>query len=583
MLAADVAGYSRLMRADESGTLAELKAHRSAVFEPAIAEHGGRIVKLMGDGLLAEFASILDAALCAVAMQRALAERNAALPAERRMLFRMGLNLGDVLIEGEDIYGDGVNVAARLEALAEPGGIAISEPVHQQVSGKIDLAFEDKGTRRVKNLPDPIRVYCANPATDPGSAAQDSDGPASREDGGAGDGLPAIAVLPFANMSGDPEQDYFSDGISEDIITELSRFRSLRVIARNSAFTYKGRAVRAEEVGRDLGVAYMVEGSVRKSGHRVRVTAQLIETASGKHLWAERYDRELEDLFDLQDEITRAVAAAVEPELGRVELARARQKPPENLSAWDRYQRGLWHSYKDTKADNAAALRELRQAIALSPDFAPPYAVAAEVLFQEVIGGYRHFAGQSVDEAVALAETAVALDDKDALGHTVLGRMKLLQCRHEESLAALEAAVALNPSYADAHHGLGFSLIFSGRPAEAVPRFETSIRLSPYDPRISSFHEMKAWALLVMGRYDAALAPASSAVRRPNAQFWAHATYTAALGHLGRREEAAAARGELLRRNPDFSADFVRRAVYYEKVPEQLERYIEGLEKAGVG
>jgi len=574
ILVADVAGYSRLMQDDEAGTLAALKDHLESLVKPKIAEHDGRIVKLMGDGILAEFASVLKAAQCALDIQTSMAERNAAAPPERQMQFRMGLNLGDVIVEDDDIHGDGVNIAARLESLAEPGRFCVSETVYQQVKNKLDAAFEDMGERRVKSFTDPIRAYRAileSTRTSPPASARE---PVFDK--------PSIAVLPFTNMSGDPQQDYFSDGITEDIITELSRFRSLRVIARNSSFTYKGRAVRAQEVGQDLGVGYMVEGSVRQAGNRVRVTAQLIATETGEHLWAERYDRDLEDIFSVQDEITRAISAAVEPELGTVERERSRRKSPESLNAWDWYQRGVWHMYQDTKAGNAEALRQLEQAIELSPEFAPPYAVSAFVLFQDIISGHRECPTESINEAFKMAEQAVALDDRDAMAHMVLGRINLLRLKHEDSIAELETATVLNPSYADAYHALGFSLIFSGRPADAVSNFEMAIHLSPYDPRISSFHEMRAWALLVMGQYEEAAKSARLSVRRPNAQIWAYATLCTVLGHLGDLDEARASLDELLKRRPDFSTDFVRKFVYYNKNPAHLERYIEGLKNAGL-
>jgi adenylate cyclase len=574
ILAADVAGYSRLMRSDEAGTLKVLKDHLDAVIAPKIAEHDGRIVKLMGDGVLAEFASVLKAVHCALEIQTLLAERNRDVAPERRMLFRMGLNLGDVLVENGDIHGDGVNLAARLEGLAEPGGLCVSDTVYQQVRNRTGTAFEDLGEQRVKGLPDPIRAYRASLATLEASQPREAGRPVFDR--------PSIAVLPFANMSGDPQRDYVSDGITEDIITELSRFRSLRVIARNSSFTYKGRSVRAQEVGRDLGVGYMVEGSVRQAGERVRVTAQLIATETGEHLWAERYDRDLEDIFAVQDEITRAVAAAVEPELGTAERERSRRKPPGSLNAWDWYQRGLWHMYQDTKSGNAEALRHLRRAIELDPDFARAYAALSLVQGLDIIAGHGENSSGFLDEALGAAEKAVALDQKDAMAHMVLGRINLLRCNHDGSIAELESAIALNPSYADAYHSLGFSLIFAGRPEDAVPQFDTAIRLSPYDPRISSFHEMRAWALLVMGHDETAAKSAHLSVQRPNAQHWAYATLSSVLGHLGRFDEARAARDELLKRKPDFSTDFVRRFVYYNKNPDHLERYIEGLVKAGL-
>ncbi len=408
ILAADVAGYSRLMRRDEAGTLAALKDQLESVIKPKIAAHDGRIVKLMGDGLLAEFASVLQATHCALEMQAALAARNRDVAPDRRMLFRMGLNLGDVLVENDDIHGDGVNVAARLEGLAEPGGLCVSDTVYQQVRNRTGTAFEDMGEQRVKGLPDPIRAYRAGLAS--------LEAPPAPEGGRPAFDRPSIAVLPFANMSGDPQQDYFSDGISEDIITELSRFRSLRVIARNSSFTYKTRPVRAQEVGRDLGVAYMVEGSVRQAGKRVRVTAQLVATETGEHLWAERYDRDLEDIFAVQDEITRAITAAVEPELATVERERSRRKSPGSLSAWDWYQRGLWHLYQDTKAGYAEALRHLERAIELHPDFAPAYAALSLVQGLDIIGGHKDASHASIDEAYRMARQAVTLDDRGRHG-----------------------------------------------------------------------------------------------------------------------------------------------------------------------
>ncbi len=354
------------------------------------------------------------------------------------------------------------------------------------------------------------------------------------------------------------------------------------MISRNSSFTYKGQAVRPQDVGRDLGVAYMVEGSVRRAANRVRVTAQLVETRSGEHLLAERYDRELEDIFAVQDEITRAIAAAIEPELGNLERERARSKPLGSLTAWDWYQRAVWYSYHDTEAAGAEALRHCRRAIEESPDFSPPYALAADVLTNDLISGFREPSGTAIDEALALAEQAIRLDDKDAFAHMILGRIKLLQCKHADSVAELRTAVALNPSFAEAYHALGFSLIFSGQPEDAVPQFDMAIRLSPFDPSISSFHEMRAWALLVQGKFEEAAKAARISVSRPHAQHWAYATLTAALGHIGELEEAARAREQLMSRKPDFSAAFVRRFVYYNENPAHLELYIDGLRKAGL-
>jgi len=335
VLAADIAGYSRLIGADKEGTLARLKAHRREVIDPKIAEHKGRIVKTTGDGLLVEFASVVDALRCATEMQTAMAERNATMPAESRIEFRIGIHQGDIVVEDGDIFGDGVNIAARLEALAEPGGICVSARVQEDVAGKLDLAFEDIGEQELKNIARPVHVFRVTAK----GVAQPNEQPLALPL----PDKPSVAVLPFTNMSSAPEQEFFADGIAEDIITALSRYPSLFVIARNSCFTYKGRAVDVKQVGRELGVRYVLEGGLRKAGNRIRVTAQLVEAETGKHVWAERYDRDLADIFPLQDEITEAVTVAVAPAIADAELHRAMRKPPGSLDAWAAYQRGLWH------------------------------------------------------------------------------------------------------------------------------------------------------------------------------------------------------------------------------------------------
>ncbi len=338
ILAADMVGYSKAMAEDEAGTLARVKAHRSELFNPAVATHNGRVVKLMGDGTLVEFASVVDAVECALSIQTALAVD------PNGISLRIGINLGDVLIDGDDVYGDGVNVAARLEPLSPEGGVCLSDMVYQNVQSRIDASFDDLGEQSLKNIDRPVRAWAWRPANaTPGPAA------ASKPD------RPSIAVLPFNNMSGDPEQEYFSDGITEDIITELSRFRDLFVIARNSSFSFKGRAVKVQEIGRDLGVGYLVEGSVRKSGNRVRVTVQLIEAASGNHVWAERYDRQLEDIFDLQDEITQAIVTQLPMRIQNARVDALRQKPSENLSAYDLFLQGRW-LYDQTSGQDERAL-----------------------------------------------------------------------------------------------------------------------------------------------------------------------------------------------------------------------------------
>ena len=371
IMAADVAGYSRLMGVDEEGTLAALKELRRELADPKIKEHRGRIVKTTGDGLLVEFASVVDAVRCAVEVQREMAERNAGVPEEQRIQFRIGINLGDIIKDGRDIYGDGVNVAARLEALAEPGGICVNRVVRDQVRDKLDFAFEDAGEQRVKNIARPLRVYHVRPGRVAGETMSAAQPPLALPD------KPSVAVLPFTNMSGDPEQEFVSDGIAEDVITALSHYPSLFVIARNSTFTYKGRAVDVKQVGRELGVRYVLEGSVRKAGNRIRVTAQLIEAGTGNHVWADRYDRDLADIFAVQDEITHALTTALAPAIADAELRRAMRKPPESLDAWAAYQRGLWHLSKANPDDDTIAQNFFRQAIDLDPTFAAGYSALA--------------------------------------------------------------------------------------------------------------------------------------------------------------------------------------------------------------
>jgi len=394
ILAVDVVGYTRLMGEDEAGTLVALKTHRQELIEPKIAEHRGRLIKLMGDGALVEFSSVIDALACAAEIQNRMAERNRQEADGPRITFRIGINLGDVIVEGDDLYGDGVNVAARLEGLAEPGGICISAKVYDEVKNKLALGYEDLGEQELKNIAEPIRVYLIVPER----AAESSKAKAGEDL--ALPEKPSIAVLPFDNMSGDPEQDFLADGITEDLITALSKIRWFFVIARNSTYTYKGKAVEVKQVARELGVRYVLEGSVRKAGNRVRVTAQLIDATSGRHVWAERYDRQIEDIFDLQDEMTLTIVGAVEPELSAAERDRVRAKPPENLDAWESYQRGLWHMWGYGRDGNLEAENLLKRATELDPGFAPAYAYGCYVQYSRVIMGW----AKEAKEALAMAE-----------------------------------------------------------------------------------------------------------------------------------------------------------------------------------
>ena len=519
IFAADVVGFSRLMERDEVGTLARLKAVRKDVVQPAISARGGRVVKLMGDGLLAEFASVIQAVEAALALQQALAGRNEAQSEDQRILLRVGINLGDIIIEGADIYGEGVNIAARLESLAVPGGIAISGKVQEEIEGKLDAAFVDGGEQSVKNIARPIRVWHWSadgvPETHPGEPLADSDDKAQTK--------PSIAVLPFDNMSEEAEQEYFADGMVEDIITGLSRIKWLMVIARNSSFTYKGKAVDIKQVGRDLGVRYVLEGSLRKATDRIRVTGQLIEAESGRHLWADRYDRKLDDLFAIQDELTMNVVAALEPSLRQAEIERVKRKRPDNLDAYDLLLRAIPLVYPAMPESTAKALPLLESALALEPDYALAHGFAAwahEVVYAR--GGLQE---ENRVGAIRHARAAIAHGRDDAIALS-LGAFVTGLVAHDRPAArhAFEAARAVSPSCALAYNLASVATVFDGDAAEAIQLAETAVRLSPVDPMNYAPWLAKALAHISRGEdeaaADAARETATSAwMRRPSLSF----------------------------------------------------------------
>jgi len=555
ILAADVAGYSRLMGADEEGTLARLKEHRRELTDPQLAEHHGRIVKTTGDGLLVEFASVVDAVRCAVAVQRGMADRNEGVPADRRIAFRVGINLGDIIIDEGDIFGDGVNVAARLEALAEPGGICVSRVVRDQVRDKLDLAFVDMGEQQVKNIARPVRAYRillgeGHRRPEPSSAAAEP-APALSD-------KPSIAVLPFQNMSGDAEQDYFVDGIVEDIITGLSRVKWLLVIARNSSFTYKGRAVDVKQVGSELGVRYVLEGSLRKAGGRVRITAQLIETATGTHVWAERYDGPLDDIFELQDQITLSVVGAIEPSLRQAEIERSKRKRPESLDAYDFYLRALLHAQVAMPGDAEKALPLLQQSLALQPDYAAAHAAAAWCHEQRYLRGGLHEADKTAGLMHARAALEAGADDATTLATAgfVIG---LIEHDYESAMNAIDHALALNGSSALAL-GLGATILaHAGRTAEAIAYGERALRLSPHDPTVYLPLTGLGIAHCAAGNFEEAAAVCNKAAQANPRFSFPCVLQTAALSRLGRANEAKAAARRVLELEPGFSiAEFVR-------------------------
>ena len=551
ILSADVAGYSRLMGADERATMDTLVAYRD-VFRRHIANRDGRVVDTAGDSVLALFDSIVEAVQCAVDVQGELEVCNADLPEDRRMYFRVGVNLGDILEQDDGtIYGNGVNVAARLESLAEPGGIWLSGSAHEQVEGKTNRSFEDVGTHAVKNIARPVRAFRVTGGETSSATAPARLRPSS--------GRPSIAVLPFDNLSGDREQEYFADGMAEDLITALSRIRWLFVIARNSTFTYRGQAVDVKRVGQELGVRYVLEGSVRKGGDRVRITAQLIEATTGNHIWAKRYDRKLADIFEIQDELTEAIAGEIEPELAEVERERAHREPPENLSAWDCYQRGLWHLWQLAAGENAEAQRLLQQAADIDPGFAPAFAGIAYSHFIDAVLGFRDTVSEDLEKARQAALRAVAIDVKDATAHCVLGRVDTALGDHSSAIAELETAIDINPSFALAHYGLALCLLLTGHPEAAIREFELAEQLSPHDPYLSLFQAVRAAAHSALGQFQQAEEYARRACRHPRASFWAYAHLAGALAGQGKSEEARAAVSTLLEIQPDFSPTFFQR------------------------
>lgn len=568
ILAADMVGYSRLIGADEEGTIARQKAHRAELIDPTIAEYRGRIVKLMGDGALVEFASVVDAVKCAVAVQEGMAGREANVPEDRQIQYRIGVNLGDIVIDGEDILGDGVNIAARLEGLAEPGGICISAKVFEEVGNKLDVGFEDLGPQDVKNIAAPVHAYCV---TLDGVQATPSTAPLPLPD------KPSIAVLPFDNMSGDPEQEYFSDGITEDLITDLSKISGLFVVARNAAFFYKGRAVKPVEVSEELGVRYLLEGSVRKAGNRVRITAQLIDPPTGYHLWAERYDRDLTDIFALQDEITEKIVAALEVTLTESEQEKVARRYTENLEAYDHFLRGR-DQVRATNETNAQAQEMFERAIELDPSFAAAYAILSYTHWR---GWYNQWSDdpKALERALEAAQKAVALDESLPLARAYLAWVYVMKGQHERAIAEAKRAIALDPNLAEAHAYLGEILNLSGRPEEGVSLVKKAMGLDPHYPANYLIYLGHAyWAL---GRYEEAIAALKRCLTRFPTSLTSHRTLAVIFSELGRKEEARTEVAEMLRISPYASLEDQK-----ERLPIKdqavLARYLDGLRKAGL-
>ena len=532
ILAADVAGYSRLMGADEEGTLDALRAIRRDLVEPKIAEHRGRIVKTTGDGLLIEFPSVVNAVRCAVEVQRAIAERNSAVPADQRIEFRIGVHQGDIIVEDGDIFGDGVNLAARLEGLAEPGGICVSGRVHADAAGKVDAVFTDLGEQRLKNIARPVRAFAARTGADPVAATTPLSPALALPD------KPSIAVLPFQNLSGDPEQEYFVDGMVEEIITALSRIRWLFVIARNSTFTYKGQAVDVKQVGRDLGVRYVVEGSVRKAGGRVRIAGQLIDAETSAHLWADRFDGGLDDVFDLQDRVATSVAGVIEPALRAAETRRVAARPTADATAYDLYLRALSIFYTLTKDGILEALRLLEQAIARDPGYGPALAWAAMCHLWCFFDGWTDEPEATRGEGMGLAKRPIEVAGDDP---AVLANAALALAQFGEDIGAMmtlvERCLALDPSSARGWYVSGLLHLWAGNAELAIEHVETSLRLSPRE-RFGAHLSVIGTAHLLNRQFDTAAAKLQLAIHERPTNPPPYRSLASCYAHMGRLDEA---------------------------------------------
>jgi adenylate cyclase len=560
IMAADVVGYSRLMETDEAGTLDTLKARRRAVLEPLVAKHRARIFKTTGDGVLVEFASAVNAVQCAVDLQQGMAAANAKESEDRHIVLRIGINLGDVMVEGSDLYGDGVNIAARLESMADPGGILVSGTAYDHIKSKVKVGFEDLGPQNLKNIAEPVRAYRV---TGTPAVAHTSSKPGADK--------PSIAVLPFTNLSGDPEQQYFSDGITEDIITELSRFRELFVIARNSSFQFRDKMVDVKQIGHDLGVGYVVEGSVRKAANRIRVTAQLVETATGNHLWADRFDRDVADVFAVQDEVTRTIVATL---VGRLVASGAHQGRRKATQHWSAYDYFLQGRELQQQFDVESAEPLLRRAIEMDPGFAQAHAWLAAVLLTRFFLSGRL---EPLNEAFVYAEKAVSLDDSDAWCHWAVGMVYTFRNRLDIAGVHLGKAVALNPTDVQIAciHAMWLGRI--GRTTEALKNLDDAVRRDPFIP--DWFWEARQVPLLQEKRYEEVI-QAVNRMNRPQA--WNHAYAAAAYAHLGLMIDARREAAEVLRLKPDYSIEWMTVQEPYEN-PAHLQNLLDGLREAGLG
>jgi len=617
ILSADVKGYSRLMGTDEEGTLRTLTAYRD-VMTALIQQHQGRVVNAPGDALLAEFESVVDAVKSAAEIQRELTKRNAELPTYRKMEYRIGINLGDVMVEGEAIYGDGINIAARMESLADGGGICISGTTFDHVENKLRLGYEYLGEQTVKNIVKPVRVYRV--LMEPEAAGKVIGEKKAKQVEWQRAALiggiilivvaaaiavwrlylrpappievaskekmayplpdkPSIAVLPFVNMSGDSKEEYFSDGITEEIITALSKVPDLFVISRQSTFTYKGKAVKVKQVSEELGVRYVLEGSVRKESDKVRITAQLIDALSGHHLWAERYERDLKNIFALQDEITMKIITALQVKLTAGELATVWAKGTKNLEAYLKYMEAFANYSHQTKEGNALAKKLAEEVIALDPNYPRGYIILAQTHAWDILLGTTKSPDQSMVKATELVKKAIALDDSETTAHGMLGAIYLMSRQYDKAIAQVERAISLNPNSWDSFIRYGFILLNSGRPEEAIPVLKNTRRLNPSPSQFYFLHLATAYRLT--GQYKEAIETAKEALKHVPNNINIYLQLTASYSLMGRKEEAWAAAAEVMKINPKFSLEWYKKTLYF-KNTDDIDRTIEALRKAGL-
>ncbi len=574
ILYTDVAGYSRLTGLDEEGTHLRVMGVLDSVSDQ-IANTDGQVLRYAGDAILAEFSSVIAAVKCAVTIQTKLYEQNQQLDNDHHVWIRIGINFGDVIEDRGEVFGDGVNLAARLEAAAEEGGVCISAGVHEQLIGNIDPGFTDGGEQQFKNINRPVHVYHWTPMN---KQLINNDSRSSNR----GSKKPSIAVLAMTNMANDPEQDFLGDGLTEDLITALSKIRSFKVISRESTFSYKGSSIDIRRIAEELDVRYVLEGSVRRAGNRVRVNTQLIDANTGHHVWAERYDREMVDIFDLQDEMVEVIAAALEPELNAFERERAFRKPPESLDAWELYQRALWYMWTYDDENVATALTLFNDAIQADPTFAPAHAYYAYSCYITVIMGYAQDPDLRLQEGMDAAKKALLCDDKDAISYFAIGRIHMMQGDHDASIAALEKSIELNPCFAQAYHGLGFALSLAGDYEASRKTTDKAVSISPRDPMLWAFTIVHALNDILSGDYELGLDWAIRTLQIPNASgYWSHAVKASALASLGRVNEAKKSLALAIKAKPNLSISFLENNMPV-KHAGGLDPYLNGLKEAGL-